>query len=207
MLQHNLLSQFKFLTPIHIEKLSLYSDTLIKWQTKFNLVGPDTIDDLTNRHFVDSIQLFPLIKNTESSIIDIGSGAGFPGLVLSILGCNHVTLVERNLKKCAFLREVIRLTGAGATVISDDIGNITESFDMAVSRAVASITDLLDMSKNVINKNTFCIFPKGQKYAIEVDEALQKWGFTWNALPSLTDENAAILTLANVEMKYGRSNS
>ena len=99
-----------------LDKLSAYVDLLIKWQRRINLVGPNTVADVWRRHLLDSAQLYSHLADPKARLLDLGSGAGFPGLVLSILGAKDVTLIESNQKKCSFLGEVIRQTGCAAQV-------------------------------------------------------------------------------------------
>ena len=162
-----------------MDKLKVYAGLLIRWQKKINLVGPSTIDDIWWRHFYDSAQLLPLVlanykKNgSEAQLkwLDLGSGAGFPGLVVSIMGGGEVHLVESNGKKCTFLRQVIRETGANAVVHQCRIQDL-EVFhpDIVTSRALASLQQLMDFAQPFRGKNTEIWFFKGQ----DVDEELTK---------------------------------
>lgn len=104
-----------------LDKLSVYVDLLTKWQRRINLVGPKTLPDVWRRHVLDSAQLYPLVKDQSGPLLDLGSGAGFPGLVLSIMGVPNVTLLEATQKKCSFLGEVIRQTGCSAKVFQGRI--------------------------------------------------------------------------------------
>ena len=99
-----------------LERLRIYEALLRKWQAKINLVGPATLDDAWRRHFLDSAQLFPLLPANAQVVVDLGSGAGFPGLVLAVMGVPTVHLIESDLRKAAFLREVARETATPAIV-------------------------------------------------------------------------------------------
>jgi len=127
------------------ERLNTYAELLRKWQRSINLVGPKTLDDLWNRHFVDSAQLLPLIPPTARVLVDFGSGAGFPGLVLAILGMAEVHLIESDQRKATFLREVARATGTPVTVHAKRIEQVTPfPADIVSARALAPLGDLLD---------------------------------------------------------------
>ena len=132
-----------------LDKFQIYADLLKTWQPKINLVGPSTLDHIWHRHFYDSAQLLPHIyktplNNVSRSWLDLGTGAGFPGLVLSLLGEDPVYMIEKNAKKCAFLRQVIRETGTSAQVLQNDIEAV-EPFpvDIITSRALATIEQIL----------------------------------------------------------------
>ena len=101
-----------------IEKLETYATLLLRWQSKINLISTNSLQQAWHRHFLDSAQIYLMSPKKAASVIDVGTGAGFPGLVLSIMGMKNVQLVEQNKKKCAFLYEVIRETEATATVLS-----------------------------------------------------------------------------------------
>ena len=107
-----------------LERLTAYADLLVKWQAKINLVGPDTIPSLWRRHFLDSAQVFPLLPQGIHRLVDMGSGAGFPGLVLAVMGVGDVHLIESDARKCAFLREAARITGTPVTVHNARIENL-----------------------------------------------------------------------------------
>ena len=100
-----------------LARLEAFAELLIRWSARINLVGRDTIADLWRRHILDSAQLRAFVPERARSMIDLGSGAGFPGLVLAILGVPGVELVEADSRKCAFLREALRITGATATPV------------------------------------------------------------------------------------------
>ena len=121
-----------------LERLTIYADLLVKWQAKINLVGPETLADLWSRHMLDSAQLFPLIRPDAKRLVDLGSGAGFPGLVLGVMGAPDVHLVESDARKCAFLREAARLTGTTVTIHNKRIEQVAPlGADVVTARALA----------------------------------------------------------------------
>lgn len=187
------------------EKLALLESELRRWQAIKNLVGPATLDQIWDRHIVDSLQLLDLAPNAKTWL-DLGSGAGFPGLVLAIAGHERglkVHLVESNSRKCAFLRHIARLTGVGAiihearleTVIDDFIGKA----DVVSARALASLTKLLEWTEPLLKAGTMGLFPKGRDADIELTEAAKRWKFKVDVLPSLTDSEARILRITSIE--------
>jgi len=179
------------------ERLALYSELLTKWQQKINLVSPDSISNQLNRHFVDSAQLFSLISGKEKSIFDLGSGAGFPGLVLSIMGAPSVRLIESDKKKSTFLSEVIRQTGADARVISERIERLSDDMraDLVTSRACAPLGKLLGYAHPLLAEGGRCLFLQGQGAQAEVEEAASDWMFHVEQHPSITDPNGCVLAI------------
>ncbi|ALA17298.1 16S rRNA methyltransferase [Chelatococcus sp. CO-6] len=176
----------------------IYVDLLRRWQDVKNLVGPRTLDHVWTRHIADSAQLLPLAP-TARKWIDIGSGAGFPGLVLAILLRNRedgeVHLVESNSRKCAFLRAVSRETGARAQVHAGRIEDVLPSLgqaDVLTARALAPLTDLLDLGKDLLRTGAIGVFPKGQDLEAELTVAAKSWNIDYDIVPSVTDPQGRI---------------
>lgn len=185
-----------------IERLHIYHDTLLEWQPKINLVSNSTLADAWNRHFIDSLQLLPLIGNKNVPIVDLGSGAGFPGMVLSIAGCQQLQMVESDTKKIIFLREVARLTNATPLITHARIEEATiESPRIITSRALATLHELLSYAIRFVSHETICLFPKGKNYAIEIEDAKKYWSFDHHIFPSITDTQAVIVQLANIRRR------
>ena len=185
-----------------MSQLICYSELLIKWQKSINLVSDSSLEDMWKRHFYDSAQLMEYIvpKNKPIKILDIGSGAGFPGLVLSIIRAGDVFLVESNGKKCAFMNQVIQKTGISATVCNERIEKITPFVvDLIISRACADLEKLLDLSANFITANTECLLLKGRKAEEELDRASKKWRFDVKKYASKSEESGTILKLSQIE--------
>jgi 16S rRNA (guanine527-N7)-methyltransferase len=182
-----------------LAKLEVYADLLVTWNKKINLIGPSTEADLWHRHMLDSAQLYPLIPPSTGVVLDLGSGAGFPGLVLAIMGLPGVHLVESDQRKCAFLREAARITGASATVHAKRIEQLTAfPADVITARAVAPLADLLAWSERFLTKNTLCIFPKGQNVEVELTDAHKRWRITVDQHSSRTDPRGTILCIGEV---------
>lgn len=189
------------------EKLSLLERELRRWQSIKNLVGPSTLDHIWDRHIVDSLQLLELAPQSKTWL-DLGSGAGFPGLVLAIAGFERglkVDLVESNSRKCAFLRQIARLTGVLATVHEARLETIIPQFvgrtDVVSARALASLPQLLDWTAPLLKAGTMCLFPKGRDAEIELTEARKSWTFDVEILPSRTDSEARILRITSIESR------
>lgn len=185
-------------------KLQIYADLLVRWQKKINLVGESTIDDLWWRHFYDSAQLVPLVERSydknlqEMSLkwLDLGSGAGFPGLVVAIMGAGEVHLVESNGKKCTFMRQVIRDTGANAIVHQCRIEELKPiSVDIITSRALASMEQLLKFAHPFATQNTEIWLLKGQDVDEELTNSTISRNIPIDRFDSKTESNGVILRI------------
>src|SRR5690349_5193773 len=181
------------------ERLDAYAALLRKWQPTINLVGPRTLGDLWTRHFVDSAQLFPLIPSEARVLVDLGSGAGFPGLVLAILGVPEVHLIESDQRKATFLREAARATQAPVTVHAKRIEQVSPfPADVVSARALAPLTDLLALASPFLTPDAVCIFPKGQQASDELTAAAKTWNIKVDRIQSITDPGATILRVSEV---------
>ena len=180
-----------------LQKLEVYEALLKKWQKSLNLISGSTLDSIWDRHFLDSAQLFPHVKDY-NTIACLGSGAGFPGAVLAVLGLKKVTLIERDQKKAIFLRTLSRELGVPFTVLNDDIRNINDAFDCIVSRALAPVADLLDLSKSIRTPESTCFFLKGSQANQELAAAQEIWGMTTEIIPSITNKEGCILKISSI---------
>lgn len=182
-----------------LARLAAYADLLSLWNKKINLVGKSTEPELWQRHMLDSAQLFPLISSQARTLLDVGSGAGFPGLVLAIMGVPEVHLVESDQRKCAFLREAARITQTPATIHAKRFEDMAAfKADVITARALAPLVDLLAWSERFIAKNTHCIFLKGQNVEVELTDAYKRWRITADQRPSRTDPRGAIVCISEV---------
>ena len=187
------------------EKLDLLERELRRWQAIKNLVGPATLDRIWDRHIVDSLQLLDLAPDA-GTWIDLGSGAGFPGLVVAIAGAERglkVHLVESNSRKCAFLRQIARLTGSAVTVHEARLEAVIPGFvgkaDVVSARALAALDQLLGWTAPLLKAGTIGLFPKGRDVEAELTEARKQWTFEAEILPSQTDSDARILRITSIE--------
>ncbi|HEY8383914.1 MAG TPA: 16S rRNA (guanine(527)-N(7))-methyltransferase RsmG [Microvirga sp.] len=184
-------------------------DTLVtelaRWQNIKNLVGPATLQEVWTRHIADSLQLLALAPDARRWL-DLGSGAGFPGLVLAIAGSGtEVHLVESNSRKCAFLRHVARLTGAPARVHEARLETVVPDFrgraDVVSARALAALPQLLAWTQPLLTTGTTGLFPKGREALVELTEARKSWTFHEEMIPSRTDSEARILRITQLESR------
>ncbi|MEW5727244.1 MAG: 16S rRNA (guanine(527)-N(7))-methyltransferase RsmG [Pseudomonadota bacterium] len=177
-----------------LERLRAYADLLVKWQTRINLIGPDTIPSLWHRHFLDSAQVFPLLPQPIHRVVDMGSGAGFPGLVLAVMGAPDVHLIESDARKCAFLREAARVTGTPVTVHNARIEAVPPlGADVVTARALAPLEKLLSWAERHLLPEGHCLFLKGRGHEDELTTASKEWNITFERTPSRTDALGAIL--------------
>lgn len=187
-----------------MERLELYAELLRKWNQRINLVSKTTIRELWIRHFLDSAQLAAFAPAHGAYWVDVGSGGGFPGLVLAILGMesgspNHVDLVESDVRKSAFLRTVIRETGVPARVINNRIEDTPSlGADVLSARALADLTTLLGFAERHLLPGGTAIFPKGESWQKELSDAQSKWNFTHRIDKSKTQDGPVILSVTGV---------
>jgi 16S rRNA (guanine527-N7)-methyltransferase len=185
------------------EKLKLYHDLLLKWQKTINLVSNDTIGEAWTRHFLDSLQLINFIENKHAKIVDIGSGAGFPAILLAMMGYDNIHLIESDTRKTVFLKEVARITDTKVTIHNFRVEEMEmNDVNIITSRACASINDLLQLSEKFLSQNisrgTFCLFHKGKNYSIESEEAMKNWHYEMAVTPSIASSQSFIIKLSNV---------
>ena len=182
-----------------LERLKAYADLLLVRNKTKNLIGRSTEPDLWHRHMLDSAQLFQLIPAGATTLLDVGSGAGFPGLVLAIMGVPNVHLIESDQRKAEFLRDAALIAGAPVTVHPSRIENMAAfPVDALTARALAPLTDLLALSIPFLTKNSLCIFPKGQNVEVELTNAHKRWIMRVDQRPSRTDSRGSILCIDEV---------
>jgi 16S rRNA (guanine527-N7)-methyltransferase len=181
------------LQPETLGRLDRYADLLREWQGRMNLVSPATLPHLWERHFADSAQLARLTA-PGLSWLDVGAGAGFPGLVIAAMGHGRVTLVESVAKKCAFLQTVIDELGLDARVLNARVEGLPgQGADVVTARAVAPLSRLFGWTARHGHGSTRWIFPKGRSWQAELAEAARAWEFDAESVPSCTDAQARII--------------
>lgn len=177
-----------------LERLTIYAEMLIKWQRRINLVGSSTIDHLWTRHFADSLELRDHAPSEAKNWLDIGSGAGFPGLVIAACGQPKdlkIDLVESNGKKCAFLREVSRCIKVQVSIHNCRIEAIDSqaiqdmSLDVVTARALAPLELLLDLAEQPLKCGALGVFPRGQ----DIEEELTACAKYWKMKTKIVDRN------------------
>ncbi|MDD2839719.1 MAG: 16S rRNA (guanine(527)-N(7))-methyltransferase RsmG [Rickettsiales bacterium] len=178
------------------EKLQNYVQFLLEYNKKINLIGKSTTDDIWNRHIVDSFQIIKLIQNKDIKLADLGSGAGLPGIVLSICGIKEVHLFEKSPRKCEFLEEAKNFSDNKIIIHNVDISQIRDNtFDVIVSRALGNLSLLLNFSLNFKKNNTKCIFPKGKKIFEELEQTKKAWNIDYKLTDSLTSSEGKIVEI------------
>jgi len=194
-----------------LERLKIYYDLLLKWQKTVNLVGPRTLDQFWDRHLLDSLQLLTLIRkfttdNPQTTIADLGTGAGIPGLLLALAGVENMTLVESDIRKSGFLREVARVTEVKITLENNRIEKIVgKDFDVILARALAPLPKLFDLAHPISKEDTTFIFPKGIKAEEEINDSKTGWQFSCLRHKSLSDDSGLILEISNLKPQQGNS--
>ena len=194
-----------------VRDLESYAQLLRKWQGVQNLVSRETLDQMWDRHFVDSLQVLKLVDATDQNFLDIGSGGGFPALPLAIAlkdtGAKF-TLVEPTSRKVSFLRTVSRELGLNVNTLltrSDQISpSSLPAIDVITSRALAALPQLCDWIAPFFGPNTRAILHKGREHVEEVKQTLPHWSFDVLSTPSDTDPNGVLLTISNLRKKSVR---
>jgi 16S rRNA (guanine527-N7)-methyltransferase len=183
-------------------KLQHYNNLLKTWQKRINLVSPSSFPQVWNRHFKDSLQLLPHIPEDASTLVDMGSGAGFPGLVLAI--CREkkldVTLIESDFRKCSFLENVSRETFCPVKILNSRLEEFLEiKADIVTARGLAPLENLLKYADKFCHKDSTCLFLKGKMFEQEIEQAQKKWEFSLEIFPSLTDSTGRILKISSLK--------
>lgn len=193
-----------------VDRLKIYESALRKWQRAVNLVAPATLPNLWERHFADSLQVADLVPKSAQTLADLGSGGGFPGLVLAAhfakVGGPAVTLVESDQRKAAFLREAARAMEISVDILSTRIENnanlpALQGVDVVTARALAPLCRLFALVAPFATDETVCIFMKGRTAGAEIEEARHSWRFDVEARASITDEAAKIIVVRHIVPK------
>ena len=187
-----------------LQRLATYAGLLEKWQAKINLVGPTTLPDLWRRHFLDSAQLVPLLPAAPGTLADLGSGAGFPGLVLAIMTDWRVHLLDSDQRKCAFLRQVALDCGVldRVTIHSKRIEQVTGiAADVVTARACAPLDELLKLAELFIGEKGTGLFLKGAQAEEELTQARRRWTMRLDTRASLSDPAGTILIVSHLKRK------
>lgn len=180
-----------------LARFEAYEDLLQHWQKRINLVSRTTLTDVWRRHFLDSLQLSKWVEPGRPAL-DMGSGAGFPGMVLAIACDTPFVLAESDSRKCAFLREVRRVTDAPAEIHEGRVEAMDNSgFGLIVARALAPVTRLLELARPLLRGDGKCLFMKGAQVADELDLARTSWTMELNQHPSVADPRGVILEIRN----------
>ncbi|WP_293573618.1 16S rRNA (guanine(527)-N(7))-methyltransferase RsmG [Phaeobacter sp.] len=185
------------------ERLKHYEALVQKWSPKINLVARSTLSQVWDRHIVDSLQVCSAVEQP-NCWVDIGSGGGFPGVVVAIWAAEHwpeceVVLIESDQRKCAFLRTALRECGVSGTVLSKRIEQVPSlQADVLSARALADLSQLLEFSDLHLKPGGQCLFLKGAQWKKEVDNAERQWRFDWKSNKSWTEPEAVVLRIKGV---------
>ena len=186
-------------------RLEVMVETLLRWQKAINLVGRATLDDVWTRHVLDSAQLAPLIPATTKSLADLGSGAGFPGLVLATLRSElDVTLIESDARKSAYLSEAARKMGLPKQpkiLINRIEAAPPAQADVVTARALAPLGQLLTWADRHRANPAICLFHTGKDWRAELTGAMKDWEIECTPQPSVTDRDAVILRIGSYRAK------
>jgi len=186
------------------DRLHILSGQVTKWTTKINLISPATVPVIWQRHILDSAQLVLAVTHTPTSWVDLGSGAGLPGLVVAILAAERwpalrVALVESDQRKAAFLRATARELGLAPEIHAARSESLPPQNASVVSaRALAPLVELLPHAQRHMAKDGIAIFPKGRNYQQEIDAARHSWRFALAMVDSLTDHEARVLRIERI---------
>jgi 16S rRNA (guanine527-N7)-methyltransferase len=180
------------------ERLTAYADLLVRWNARINLVSRPDLAQLWPRHIADSLQLATLIP-AGARVVDMGSGGGFPGLVIAMATDAHVTLIESDQRKAAFLREASRVAGVRTRVIAARIEAADAGpADVVSARALAPLPQLLQWGVRFLDKEGSCLFLKGKNADEELNAAHADWRMAVTRIPSRTDADGVILRLSDI---------
>lgn len=191
------------LSANELQRLKAYDAWLLETSAHTNLVARSSLPHRWERHYRDSLQLFPLVPKEAETHLDIGSGAGFPGIILSILAQDRLPALQTTLcdsvgKKAAFLEAAGLAAGLDKLTVSSkrvETFPRAQKFDVITARAVTALPALLDLAIPRMANGGLLVFPKGQRAQQEVDAAQEQWSFEIESRPSLTDKDAAILLI------------
>ncbi|WP_415184860.1 16S rRNA (guanine(527)-N(7))-methyltransferase RsmG [Phaeovulum sp.] len=185
-----------------LEGLGHYENLLKRWNPSVNLVSSSSLREVWSRHFLDSAQLFSIADIAQGHWVDLGSGAGFPGLIIAILTRDtgpRVTLIESDQRKCAFLATVVRELGLDVQILPNRIEKVSpQHADVLSARALAPLSKLLAHAERHLSPTGTAVFPKGERWQSEVSDARKHWTFDAETCPSRTEPAAVVLKIKGV---------
>jgi len=187
-------------------KLEHYVQLLECWNKSVNLVSSKSIEEIWQRHIYDSAQLVSYLSSSKT-IIDLGAGAGFPGLVLAMIGSWDVTLIESDTKKCSFLREVARQTNTQVTIVNQRIETLVPwKVDAVTVRALAPLEKLLGYASPFLQERGVGIFLKGKMLEEEIEQARLAWSFDAEVIKSKTSCEGRVIKVKDIKQLSGEKN-
>ncbi len=189
-----------------LQKLTIYADLLIRWNARINLVGRSTLSDIWTRHFLDSAQLLPHLPKEPHILADLGSGAGFPGLVIALMRPDiAVHPIDSDQRKCAFLREAARHVGVEIRLHARRIADLNGlQADIVTARAFARLDKLLTAAESISGPDTKYVLLKGRDIDVELTGAAKCWNMRATRFPSIVENAGSVLVLDQVRRLAGR---
>lgn len=185
-----------------LKLIEKFIEEIIKFNKHTNIVGKSTLNDFWKRHVLDSLQICKHIKNKKKSILDMGTGAGIPGVFLSIAGYSNVSLIDSNSKKIKFIQKVSHKLNINPKIHLKRIENLKNiKFDFLISRALAKLSKLFFYSHYFTKKGTVLIFLKGKTVKQEIEQAKTEWVFFYKTYKSLSDESGRVLVIKNLRKR------
>ena len=199
----DIVSEF-VLNKTQVDKLDFYLSSIIKHNKHTNLIGKSTIENIWERHVLDCLQLTKHITNKKLKILDLGTGAGLPGILFSIIGYQRILMVDSVKKKTDFVRKIIKELSLTAKIQNKRIEKFpTSQHDIIVSRALAPLVKLLTYARMYSNKNTTSLFLKGRNATSEIDIASKVFFFEFEKIKSLSSDDGCVLKINNIRNKDG----
>ena len=190
------------LNKMQIEKIEFFITSIINHNQHTNLVGKSTIENIWDRHVLDCLQLTKYISNKKLKILDLGTGAGLPGVLLSIVGYQNIVMIDSIKKKTDFVKKIIKELSLSAKIQNKRIEKtLTSQQDIILSRALAPLIKLLTYARMHSNKNTTSLFLKGRNVNNEIDKAMKEYFFDFEKIESISSGNGCILQIKNIKIK------
>ena len=186
-----------------LDKLQQYVDLVLSTNGQYNLMGPKEADHIWQRHILDSAQLYPMVQDLHPRLVmDIGSGAGFPGIVLSIMGVEQTILVESIQKKARFLQQVVDTLDLPAEVRPERVEDLNGPIpDVITARAISALDNILTWTRHLCYPTTTLLLLKGEKAQEEIDSAQKHWRFDYILTPSVTSTTGQIIKLWGIRKR------
>ena len=190
------------LDPMALDRLTTFAALLTQWNSTIKLVSPRDVAHLWTRHIDDALQLVPHMPLEARHATDLGSGGGFPGLVLAVATGVHFDLIESDSRKAAFLQEAVNVTNAPAKIHARRIEDVALTSRLLVTaRALAPLPKLLELARPFLAEGGVCLFPKGEHADTEIAEARKDWIMDLRQMPSHTSPTGRILRITGLQRR------
>lgn len=186
------------------ENLKKFATLVQEWSPRINLISVKSLPNIWERHIADCLQLNKFLEVWAQDILDVGAGAGFPGIVLAITNTRQITLLEKDRKKVAFLRHVRANLGLENLVLVDkrwEEWETNKKFDLVTARAFSDMNTLLRVGHKFLKKNGYALFMKGKDWEADYKRSLQDWKFDSDIHRSETDEDSRIICIRNIRLR------